>query len=64
MTQKEVLEKIEAAQRGEIQDYVKAAFCRYQELYPEWDITYMAIPKNDPEKRRQTIQYIIEMLQK
>ena len=62
MIQQEVIDRITQAEAGEIQEYVAAAFNRYRQLYPEWDITYMAIPKNDPEDRKRTIQYMIEML--
>lgn len=64
MIQQEVIDRITQAEAGEIQEYVTAAFNRYRQLYPEWDITYMAIPKNDLEDRQRTIQYIIEILRR
>ena len=64
MKKETVLERICSAGRDEIDLYMKAAVERYREVFPEWEILYMAIPKNDPEDRRRTIQYIIEMLKK
>ena len=48
----------------EIDLTMNALISRKREIYTDWEILYMAIPKENPKERAQTIQYIIEMLQK
>ena len=64
MTTKQIEEIVRQVTAEEIDVYVKCAIDRYRELFSDWEIFYMAIPKGDPKERAQTIQYIIEMLQK
>ena len=39
---------------------LNAAMKRKRELFPDWDIVYMALPKNSPEERVKLLQRILE----
>ena len=62
MTKEEVLEKIETADKREIHEYMEAAFKRYRQMYFQWDIYYIAIPKRNKEHRQAVTEYIINAL--
>lgn len=47
MVYREALQYIQRADRMEIQDLLDAAMARYRVLYPDWDIWYCAVEKND-----------------
>ena len=64
MTLKQIEEMVGQVNKEDIDLYVKCAMDRYRELFPDWEMFYMAIPKKDPKERAQTIQYLIEMLRK
>ena len=63
MTKEEVLERIKTADKREIHEYMEAAFRRYRQMYSQWDIHYIAIPKRNKEQRRAVTEYIIKALQ-
>ena len=53
----EMINGIERAGEGDIQEIVFAAMQRYRELYPDWEIVQYSLYKKDPkEYRRQVIQ--------
>ena len=64
MTLRQIEKIVGQVNKEDIDLYVKCALDRYRELFPDWEMFYMAIPKKDPKDRAQTIQYLIEMLQK
>ena len=56
--------KIKMASKYEVDEYLMAAMDRKRELYPDWELIYMAIPKNNEEDRRATIRFIVDMLER
>ena len=47
----EMVRKIGAADSEMIDMILDAAMNRKRELYPEWEMVYLALPKNDPQER-------------
>lgn len=47
----------------EINELMDAIRDRFQERYPEWDVIYMAISKQEPE-REKTLNQLISLLKK
>ena len=64
MKLEDVMEYIKGMNAEEIDLTMHALMDRKREIYADWEMLYMAIPKKDPAERKQTILYIIEMLQK
>ena len=60
----DIMEFIKSMNAEEIDLTMQALIIRKREIYADWEMIYMAIPKKDPAERKRTIQYIIEMLQK
>ena len=58
MDMKKVLESIRNADTTEIGDILEAAVQRKRELYPEWEMVYLALPKNDPQERKRTLEWV------
>ena len=60
---KQILEKIERANDLEIQQIMRAVERRYAQMFPQWDVIYMAVHK-EPIQREADLQAIFAMLQK
>ena len=43
----------------EIEDILSTAMKRKEELYPQWDMVYLALQKDDLEKRRATLASLL-----
>ena len=61
MSVEELRKQISNADSAQIDILLEAAFARKRELYPQWDIQYMALPKNDWEERRKIMEFMLEM---
>jgi hypothetical protein len=61
MSVEELRKQIRKADREQIDILLEAAFARKRELYPQWDIQYMALPKDDWEERRRILEFALEM---
>lgn len=59
-----VLQRIGNMTPREIDEAMRALIARKRELYTDWELIYMAIPKNNEEDRRATIRFIIDMLER
>ena len=59
----EIIEKIEQATDYELQDIMKAIERRYATAYPDWDVVYVAVPK-DPKIRREKLENIMKWFDK
>ena len=59
-----VLEYIQTMDAKELELAMDALEARKRQLYTDWEICYMAIPKSNQQQRSQTIRYIMDMLQK
>lgn len=51
------------ANTEQIDAVLQAAVKRREELHPEWDMTYIALPKNDPEKRMEMLLEMVNLEQ-
>lgn len=61
MSVEELRRQINNADSAQIDSILEAAFARKRELYPQWDIQYMALPKDDWEERRRILEFALEM---
>ncbi len=52
MSKEDIFEAIEEATAAEIDEYLDAALNRKRELYPDWEIFYLALPNDEPKQRR------------
>lgn len=59
-----LIECIESATDREIQDIMDAVGTRFRQLHPDWEILYLACPKNDQLLRQQTLDAISAYLRK
>ena len=55
-----VISIIENAADFEMEEILQAVHRRYQKFYPDWEVLYIACPKNDPAQRQQTLERIQE----
>lgn len=60
----ELINSIRSAQASEIEDILHFALERKRQLFSDWDILYLAIPKNDEQERRHTLEYLIHLYEK
>ena len=58
------MEYIKDMNAEEIDLTMHALIARKGQIYTDWEILYMAVPKEDPVERKKSISYIMEMLQK
>ena len=58
----DILEKIESLSSAEIVDAMDAAIRRYQQLFPEWEITVFSLHRK--EDRNAQIDECIQLLEK
>ena len=58
-TLSKVLEFIRQADDSQISTIIQALVSRYGEVYPDWDVTFLSLPKNDPEERKNLIQHFL-----
>lgn len=58
----EILMKIENAELGEIDELLGASMDRKRELFPEWEILYLAMPKYDSQRWKQILDQVYEYL--
>lgn len=54
-TRKRILAKIHKAGSEDMESLLQAVIQRYQQLYPDYEILYLALPR-DLEKRKQTLE--------
>ena len=60
----EILQAIQEAGPEDMSDLVNTLSRRYRQLYPDWDILYIACPKNNPEEKRVILDYIVRYFEK
>ena len=61
-TLSKVLEFIRQADDSQISTIIQALVSRYGEVYPDWDVTFLSLPKNDPEERKNIIDYFLKFV--
>lgn len=61
MNKEEIFEILEESTAAEVDEYLDAVLNRKQELYPDWEFIYLALPTNDPQERERIIGKVREM---
>lgn len=56
----QILRWIEKADDSELQAIICELKGRYEELFPTWEVAFLALPKNNPELRKQTLEWALE----
>ena len=59
ITLNQVLTYIHQADDLQVNEIIQAIVSRYRDIYPDWDITFLSLPRNDPEERNNLIQYFL-----
>ena len=54
----ELCQRIRLAGPEEINDILQAAFERYRNLFPNDEILYLSLPKNNPQERQRLLQML------
>ena len=49
----DVLSYIAQADDGQLNEITSALTARYKTLFPDWEVVYLALPLQDPERREQ-----------
>ena len=57
-----VFHRIERADEQDLREIMDAVQERFAVAYPQWDIVYVAVPKEDPEKRKEILKKVFDML--
>ena len=58
-----IIHAVQQADTTWIDTILDAALARRQDLYPNWDMTYIALPKDDPKERSRLLSQITQILQ-
>ena len=59
ITLDQVLAYIHQTDDLQISEIIQTLVIRYREVYPDWDITFLSLPKNDPDERNNLIRYFL-----
>ena len=58
MTLDDILVFISQADDGQLNEITTALSARYKVLFPEWDVLYLAMPLDDPERRAEILEQV------
>ena len=59
-----LMKYIEYANGVELDEVLTAVEARYKILFPDWDVIYLALPKSNPNTRKQCLEAAIDFLRK
>lgn len=62
MDTQELVNQILQADAAALDDISKALTNRYMTLFPDHEVIYMALPKNDPKERKRLLKMIRKMV--
>ena len=60
----ELITAIRSANASEIEDILHLAIEKKRQLFPDWDIIYLALPKTDKYERKRTLDYLVKLYSK
>ena len=60
-TLNEILNFIDHADTNQLSKIVQAIVKRYGQISPDWEISFLSLPKNDPIRRQQILQSILQL---
>lgn len=61
---REILEKIRRADDAEINEIIEAVTLRYQEVYPDWEVMFLSLPRNDPDACLRKLDQIADFVRR
>ena len=56
----QVLAYIRQAGSDQLNEIIQAVIHRYGQISPDWDVTFLSLPKNDPAQRQQMLRTILQ----
>lgn len=62
MNLEQLLQSVSQSSPEEITDILQACMERYRTLFPNDEILYLALPKNDPKERKRLLKIIRKMV--
>ena len=60
-TLNEILNFIDHVDTNQLSTIVQAIVKRYGQISPDWEISFLSLPKNDPFRRQQILQSILQL---
>ena len=60
----EIFKKIRRADDAEINEIIDALTQRYKEVYPDWEIMFLAMPRNDPDACLRRLEQIADFIRR
>ena len=60
-TQHQILSYIEDANDWQISEIIHTTVHRFNQLFPDWDVSFLSLPKNDPAERERMLQAILQL---
>ena len=60
----QVLTFIHQADDTQINEIIQAVVKRYARVFPDWEVIFLSLPRNNPAKRREMIQSALDFFNK
>ena len=60
-TLNEILNFIDQADSSQLSEIIQAIIQRYGQISPDWEVNFLSLPKNDPLRRQQMFQTILQL---
>lgn len=60
MTLEQVLAYIDAADDDEINQIIDALTVRYRQVYPDWEVAFLSLPRHDRKRRREILEFALK----
>ena len=56
-----ILDSILDANCDQLNEIIQAIIDRYDTIAPDWEVSFLSFPKNDPAQREQTLRSILQL---
>lgn len=57
----EILKFIDQADANQLNEIIQVVIQRYGQISPDWEVNFLSLPKNDPVRRQQMLQTILQL---
>ena len=57
----EILKFIDQANANQLNEIIQVVILRYGQISPDWEVNFLSLPKNDPVRRQQMLQTILQL---
>lgn len=57
----EILKFIDQANANQLSEIIQVVIQRYGQISPDWEVNFLSLPKNDPVRRQQMLQTILQL---